>query len=80
MSDYNLEIKLKKIFQKIFQISENKILTAKINQIPKWDSLSHINLILEIEKSFKIKKIENKNIVDLNSFKKVFQYLSKNIK
>lgn len=78
MSDKNLEIKLKKIFQKLFQISENKILEAKINQIPKWDSLSHINLILEIEKSFKIKKIENKNIANLNSFKKISKYLSKN--
>jgi acyl carrier protein len=80
MKKNNLEIKLKKIFQKIFQISENKILTSKINQNSKWDSLTHINLILEIEKSFKIKKINNKAIVDLNSFKKVFQYLKKSIK
>ena len=80
MKKNNLEIKLKKIFQKIFQISENKILTSKINQNSKWDSLTHINLILEIEKSFKIKKINNKAIVDLNSFKKVFQYLKRSIK
>lgn len=80
MKDNDLEIKLKKIFQKVFQISENKILTSKINQNSKWDSLTHINLILEIEKSFQIKKINNKNIVNLNSFKKVFQYLKRSIK
>ena len=33
------------------------------------------NLILEIEKRFQIKKINNKDIANLNSFKKILQYL-----
>ena len=78
MKKKDLETKLKKIFQKNFQISESKILSAKINQILKWDSLTHINLILEIEKRFQIKKINNKDIANLNSFKKILQYLKNN--
>jgi acyl carrier protein len=76
----NLELKIKNVFEKLFQISTDKILNAKINNVEKWDSLTHIDLILEIERIFKIKKINNKDIAKLNSFKKIFQYLKKNIK
>jgi acyl carrier protein len=76
----NLELKIKYIFKKLFQISDDKILNAKINDIEKWNSLTHIDLILEIEKTFKVKKIDNKNITKLISFKKIFQYLKKNVK
>ena len=73
----NLELKIKNVFKKLFQISADKILNAKINNVEKWDSLTHIDLILEIERTFKIKKINNKDIAKLNSFKKIFQYLKK---
>ena len=76
----NLELKIKYVFKKLFQISDDKILNAKINDVEKWNSLTHIDLILEIEKTFKVKKINNKDITKLNSFKKIFQYLKKNIK
>jgi len=76
----NLELKIKYVFKKLFQISDDKILNAKINDVEKWNSLTHIDLILEIEKTFKVKKINNKDITKLNSFKKIFQYLNKNVK
>ena len=76
----NLELKIKYVFKKLFQISDDKILNAKINDVEKWNSLTHIDLILEIEKTFKVKKINNKDITKLNSFKKIFQYLKKNKK
>lgn len=76
----NLEIKIYNIFKKLFQITENNINNAKINKIEKWDSLTHINLILEIEKVFKIKKISNKDIPKLNSYKEILKYLKKNLK
>ena len=76
----SLEIKIYNIFKKLFQITENNINNAKINKIEKWDSLTHINLILEIEKVFKIKKISNKDIPKLNSYKEILKYLKKNLK
>ena len=76
----NLELKIKYVFKKLFQISDDKILNAKINDVEKWNSLTHIDLIIEIEKTFKVKKINNKDITKLNTFKKILQYLKKNIK
>jgi len=76
----NLEIKINTIFKKLFQLTDSKMINAKINSVEKWDSLTHINLILEIEKEFKLKKISTKVISKLNSYKEIFKYLKKNAK
>ena len=46
----------------------------------KWDSFSHINLILEIEEQFKLKKIKPEKIAKLTSYKKCLDYINKNLK
>ena len=43
----------------------------------KWDSFSHINLILELEEQFKLKKIKPEKIVGLTSYKKCLDYIKK---
>jgi acyl carrier protein len=43
-----------------------------------WDSLSHMNLMLEIEKKFSF-QFTTKEFAQLNNYKKIFQRL-KNIK
>jgi|TARA_B100000900_G_scaffold414473_1_gene441206 acyl carrier protein len=51
-----MDEKLKKIFSKIIGIKETSI---KPNTSPKntkkWDSLAHMNLVMALEKKFKIK-------------------------
>ena len=51
-----MDNKLKKIFAKVIGIKESSI---KSNTSPKntkkWDSLAHMNLIMALEKQFKIK-------------------------
>ena len=51
-----MDKKLKKIFAKIIGVKETSI---KSNTSPKntkkWDSLAHMNLIMALEKQFKIK-------------------------
>jgi acyl carrier protein len=61
--------KLEKIFTNIFKIkNKKKINNLSMQNCKNWDSLSHLRLILEIEKNFKysfnISKVPN-----LKSFK-----------
>ncbi len=66
---------LTNIFCKIFKINKSKILNVKFNT-NNWDSIAHINLILEIESSFKI-KIDIKFVHKINSFENTKKILSK---
>lgn len=52
----NIKMKLEEIFRETFEDSDLEIfddMSAK--DIDDWDSLTHIQLILEIEKAFKVK-------------------------
>ena len=67
--------KLARIFKKNFNTDLDKINSISMKNTEKWDSFTHINLILEIEEKFKLKKIKPENIAKLTSFKKCFEYL-----
>ena len=58
--------KIKKALKKAFPRSKiNKnIINLKIGSLKKWDSLGNLDLILEIEKEFKVK-------FDSNTFSKI---------
>jgi acyl carrier protein len=75
-----IEKKLEKIFSKLFETKIGDAKKSKISNTDKWDSFSHINLIIELEKNFKIKKINPSEISKLNSFQNCNNYLKKNIK
>lgn len=51
--DDNLEQKLDSIFQKYLGIHFQSSLNR--SDVAKWDSLTHVKIILEIEKQFKIR-------------------------
>jgi acyl carrier protein len=70
--------KLKKIFIKIFKIKKKNYNFEKIksNNLNKWDSIGHINLVLEIEKEFKI-KLTFDEIINSSSFEKIIEILEK---
>jgi len=53
-----------------------KIENLKIGDLKGWDSLGHVNLLLEIERTFKI-KFESKIFLNLDSVKKIKNYLLK---
>tara|TARA_B110000438_G_C15707413_1_gene603795 strand:+ start:103 stop:351 length:249 start_codon:yes stop_codon:yes gene_type:complete len=71
-----LEKKLTKIFKKVFKVGNlsNKSLTY--NNLSNWDSLQHIILIKEIEKTFKI-RIDDLSLPELISFSKIMNYIEK---
>ena len=56
MSDFGNEIdtKLKSLLKKIFELDDVD-LTLSLDDIPEWDSFKHFELIVNLEKEFKIK-------------------------
>ncbi len=71
MNEANIKEKLKDIFIKIFQAPEI-IITDDLSadQVAKWDSLTHLTMISEVENTFSIKfklkeLVAMKNVGDL---------------
>jgi len=74
----NLE-KYKKIFIDTFNIDDSKLENLEYNRIDEWDSIGHMTLVAALEEQFKI-TMETDDVIDLSSFKKGKQILSKNYK
>lgn len=71
------------IFSKKIKVNKTNLHKLKstkfdieLNRFPGWDSLKHVEILLEIEKKFLI-KITDKNINNFNTFKKALRYLKK---
>ena len=64
-----------KKFLKI-RIYQKKIDNLKMSNYDSWDSLTHIKLLLEIEKKMKI-KFSMKEISEINSFNKIVSKIKK---
>ena len=68
---------LNSIFLTIFRLGKDVDLdNISSSNLPKWDSLNHIKLIVSIEKKFNI-KFESNIISELNSYLKILDYLKK---
>ena len=66
-----------KIFCEALSIEPKKFNEKiKYNDIPEWDSISHMTLMSSLEEGFKI-SLETDDIVDFSSFKKGIQILKK---
>ena len=69
--------KIENIVKKIFKIKKVKNLNnLKIGSLKNWDSLGNFNLLLEIEKEFKI-KFSNTNFTSIKSIKELREILKK---
>ena len=53
------------------KINEN----SNIDNVPQWDSLSYINIIVKVEKEFSI-KVNQKNFHKFDSFKNIFSIIN----
>ena len=75
MNIKSLHKNIKIVLKKTFKINENKISIKSSNKtIPNWDSISHLNLIVEIEKKFKV-KIKPEEAYKLDSFEAILKFL-----
>ena len=68
--------KYSKIFEKIFSINKSKLKKLKYQSIPQWDSVGHMSMISNLEKTFKI-TMDIDDIVDFSSFEKGKKILKK---
>jgi acyl carrier protein len=65
---------LKLIFKRILKCKEADVKTIKLNKYYKWDSLSHLRLMIEIEKEFDM-KINPSMYDQFESFDIILKYL-----
>lgn len=71
---------IRTLMAQAFKIPEKNILEKSTMQnTPGWDSLSHMNLILNIEKYFKIRLAANE-IADMQSVQKIEKILNTKLK
>ena len=73
----NIDKKIEKIANDVFQC-KNVTLESSMEDIPEWDSLKHIQLIIAIEETFDI-TIDFSDTLDMTSMqaikKKILKYL-----
>ena len=78
MSDTNLDTRLEKIFNEVFQI-EKIDLNFWMDEISGWDSFKHYELIIAIENEFKI-KLTDADTMEITSIpiikSKILKYLN----
>ena len=60
-------------------IDDEKIKKIKQTNVKIWDSLNHVNIIVDLEKKFKIRFTDDENL-DLDSYKKIFVCIKKKLK
>jgi acyl carrier protein len=70
-------LEIKEIISRVFEIDLSEI-TDKSSQkdIVKWDSLKHLNLIVEIEDKYDI-SIEPEDISDMVTIEKIVEIINK---
>ena len=70
-----MEERVKQIMADLFDINPKKInRSTSMDNVDSWDSLKHINLILELEQEFKI-SLDTKEIESMLSFDEILKTL-----
>ena len=70
-----MEERVKQIMADIFDINPKKInKSTSMDNVAAWDSLKHINLILELEQEFRI-SLDTKEIESMLSFEDILKTL-----
>ena len=66
--------KLKNIFEKLLNIKINKFDQLVFGKSKNWDSLKHLEIIINIEKEFSI-HVKTSDIAKLKSFTEIKKYI-----
>jgi acyl carrier protein len=77
MSD--IREKCAKVMAKVFEVDVSRINDeTNPDNLPQWDSLGHVQMILELEKMFTV-KISPEEGIDLESFEMVVDCIGKKL-
>ena len=74
----SLETKFTKIIYKILKIKKTNSIDLKIGQVSNWDSLNNLQLLIFLEKEFRI-KFNEKELSNFTSLKKILNILKKKL-
>ena len=70
-------LEIKEIMSRVFEIEVSEILdNASQKDIMKWDSLQHLNLIVEIEDKYDL-SLEPEDISDMVTIEKIIEVVNK---
>ncbi len=72
----NLE-KYNQVFMDTLEIEESQLADLKYQDVELWDSVGHMTLVANLEEAFDI-MLETDDIIDLSSYEKGKEILSKN--
>jgi len=68
--------KLEDVFRSVFNLSSNADVTMLAQEdVPEWDSLAHVSLILALESEFGV-QIDSVDSLDITSFDAAARYLT----
>tara|TARA_B100000886_G_C20370240_1_gene469188 strand:+ start:799 stop:1041 length:243 start_codon:yes stop_codon:yes gene_type:complete len=76
MNKTELENSLKKIFINILKIKSSELVKANQDNTKNWDSVKHMNLILEIENVYNI-TLNASDVVKMNSYNETIKIIKK---
>ena len=68
--------KYNKAFTDSFEITDDKLVGLKYQDIPAWDSVGHMSLVAALEEAFDI-MMDTDDIIDLSSYEKGKEILKK---
>ncbi len=69
--------KLKIIFEKLLDLKIENLDDLVFGKTKNWDSLKHLQIIINVEKKFSI-KIKTSDVITLTSFNKIKDYILSN--
>lgn len=68
-----------KLISKTFKINKSKInMNSSVKNIEEWDSINHLNLMVEIDNKLNGKAKNISDLAEANSLKKIYSILYKN--
>lgn len=72
-----MEERVQQVFVQTFNVPEDLINDElKYSEIPQWDSVAHMSLIVALEDEFDI-MIDTDDVIDMSSFKKAKEIVAK---